>query len=192
MSDHNNNSLYENSQYPSRRQAPAQGENRRPRKHRKKKRRFGAVGMILKALGTLILVGLCTGALLCCFAAVYINEVIIPEADLSLDDIPLGEDSFMYYQDKESGRYVEMTSLLNITSTIWVDLEEMPEDLINAAVAIEDKRFWTHPGVDWRRTAYAVYSMFTGKEPAVFPPFPSLCFREISWPGPGFLRSCGL
>ena len=164
MSDHNNNSLEENPPYPARRQAPALGENRRPRKHRNKKRRFGVVGMILKALGTLILVGLCTGALLCCFAAVYINEVIIPEADLSLDDIPLGEDSIMYYQDKESGRYVEMTSLLNITSTIWVDLEEMPEDLINAAVAIEDHRFWTHPGIDWRRTGRAVLDMFLGND----------------------------
>ncbi|RKI69085.1 penicillin-binding protein [bacterium 1xD42-67] len=122
------------------------------------------MSIFLKVVGTLFLIGLCTGVLLACFAAVYINEVIVPKADLSLDDFPLGEDSIMYYQDKATGQYVEMVRLNNVTSSVWVDFEDMPEDLINATVAIEDKRFWTHPGVDWRRTAYAVYSMFTGKE----------------------------
>ena len=55
-----------------------------------------------------------------------------------------------------------MTTLLSVTDSVWVDLEDMPEDLIDAAVAIEDKRFWTHSGVDWGRTARAVLSMFTG------------------------------
>ena len=71
MSDRNNYSLYENTEYPSRRQAPSHREEgeRTPRK-RRKKRRGGRVAMIFKVLGTLLLVGLCTGALLCCFAAV--------------------------------------------------------------------------------------------------------------------------
>ena len=43
-----------------------------------------------------------------------------------------------------------------------MDYEEIPQHLVNAAIAIEDKRFWTHPGVDWRRTGSAVISMFTG------------------------------
>ena len=163
MSDQNfnnsSNSLYENSEYPSRRQAPGQGE-RRPRRPRK--RRKNRLRTVLKVLGTLMLIGVCTGAILCCFAAVYIKTVIFPIADLSADDFTLGENSVMYYQDKESGEYRELTTLLNTTSSIWVDFEEIPEDLIDAAVAIEDKRFWTHSGVDWLRTGKAVLSMFTG------------------------------
>lgn len=159
--NHNNhsNSLYENSEYPSRRQAPRQSE-RRPRRTRK--RRNSTLHTVGKVLGTLLLIGLCTSAILCCFAAVYIKTVIFPIADLSMDDYPLGENSVMYYQDKETGEYKEMTTLLNTTSSIWVDYEDMPKDLINAAVAIEDKRFWTHSGVDWLRTSKAVLSMFTG------------------------------
>ena len=156
--NHSNHSLYENSDYPSRRQPSSHGEGRKSRKHRRKN--IGAT--IFKVLGTLLLVGLCTSAILCCFAAVYIKTVIIPLADLSLDDYPLGENSVMYYLDKETGEYKELTTLLNVTSSIWVDFDEIPKNLINAAVAIEDKRFWTHPGVDWRRTANAVLSMFTG------------------------------
>ena len=160
--NHNHPSLYDDSDYPSRRQPtgrPEEGE-RPPRRPRRKRRRAGNTA--LKVLGTLLLVGLCTGALLCCFAAVYINRVIVPLADLSLDDFAYGENSVMYYLDKETGEYKELTTLLNVTSSIWVDFDEIPKNLINAAVAIEDKRFWTHPGVDWRRTANAVLSMFTG------------------------------
>ena len=150
MSEYNDyNSIYEDSDYPSRRQAP--GRERRPqssrpsnssgRKPRKKKRRVTVgrvIGGFFKVLGTLILIGLCTGALLACFATVYINEVIVPKAKLYLDDFPLGENSIMYYQDKESGRYVEMTTLFSTKSSLWVDFEDMPKDLINATVSIVD------------------------------------------------------
>jgi len=158
VSEHNS-SLYENSEYPSRRQAPRQ-ENR-PRK-RRRKRRGSVLGTVFKVLGTLLLIGLCTGAILGCFAAHYISTVIVPIAELSMDDFPLGENSVMLYRDKQTGEYKELVTLLNVTSSIWVDYEDMPEDLINAAVAIEDERFWTHPGVDWKRTAKAVLDMFTG------------------------------
>ena len=163
VSDQNNhNSLYENSEYPSRRQAPRRSE--RSSRSRKKRRRGGVAGSIFKVLGTLLLIGLCTGAILCCFAAVYIKTVIVPIADLSLDDFELGENSVMYYTDKTTGQDKELVTLLNTTSSIWVDYDEIPKDLINAAVAIEDQRFWTHPGVDWRRTGRAILSMFTGGE----------------------------
>ena len=166
MSDQNkySDSLYQDSQYPPRRQASgssgSSGGQRRRSSRRKPRRNVGRT--VWQVLGTLLLVGLCTGAILCCFAAVYINRVIVPLADLSLDDFTYGENSVMYYQDKTTGEYVEMTTLLSVTDSVWVDLEDMPEDLIDAAVAIEDKRFWTHSGVDWGRTARAVLSMFTG------------------------------
>ena len=163
MSDQNNrNSLYENSDYPSRHQAPRQGEpERRPRK---KRRRRSVIGTIFKVLGTLILIGICTGAILCCFGAVYIKTVIVPKADLHLEDFVLGENSVMYYQDKTTGEYEELVTLHNVTSSIWVDYEDIPQDLIDATVAIEDARFWTHPGVDWKRTGRAVLDMFMGND----------------------------
>ncbi len=177
MSQYNeHSSLYENSDYPSRRQAPGparspsggsrqSGGTPQRRRHRRKRNPvLRGVGIFFKVLGTLILIGLCTGSLLACFAAVYINEVIVPIADLSPDDFPLGENSIMYYLDKETGQYKEMTTLLSVTKSMWVDYEDMPEYLKQATVAIEDKRFWTHPGVDWRGTAKAVLRMFTGGE----------------------------
>ncbi len=45
---------------------------------------------------------------------------------------------------------------------IWVDYDELPPYLEKAAVAIEDKRFYDHKGVDWYRTAGAFVNMFLG------------------------------
>ena len=98
---------------------------------------------------------------MCCFAAVYIRNNILPQAQLDLNDFTLNENSVMYYTD-DSGQYQELGQVLSDTSSQWVDDEEIPQYLKDAAVAIEDRRFYTHHGVDWWRTAQAVFSMFTG------------------------------
>ena len=38
--------------------------------------------------------------------------------------------------------------------------EGIPQNLVNAFVAIEDKRFFEHQGVDWKRTFAAFANMF--------------------------------
>ena len=43
-----------------------------------------------------------------------------------------------------------------------VSINSIPTDLINAFVAIEDKRFFSHKGVDWYRTIGAIVNYFTG------------------------------
>ena len=57
--------------------------------------------------------------------------------------------------DSETGEYVEVRPLLAVENRVWVPFDEIPKDIINAAVAIEDKRFWEHDGVDWMRTLSA-------------------------------------
>ncbi len=43
---------------------------------------------------------------------------------------------------------------------VWVPYEELPKDLVNAVVAVEDRRFWEHGGVDWKRTTGAAINLF--------------------------------
>ncbi len=43
-----------------------------------------------------------------------------------------------------------------------IKYEDMPEDLINSFVAIEDKTFWKHHGFNWTRMMGAVLSSLTG------------------------------
>lgn len=124
---------------------------------------FKWLGLIV---GTLILVGATTGAILCCYAAAYIQDVIVPQVNSSSAAmVTSGTDlsSVIYYYDQDKGDYETLQTLYAEENRVWVPYEEIPEDLIHATVAIEDKRFYTHNGVDWKRTAAAVVYMFTGQ-----------------------------
>jgi membrane peptidoglycan carboxypeptidase len=45
---------------------------------------------------------------------------------------------------------------LYVTRRVVVPVDSMPEHLLNAFVAIEDRRFWSHGGVDWQRVGGAL------------------------------------
>ena len=84
------------------------------------------------------------------------------EATFSLEGQHLNETSFIYAYDKQLGDYVELRQINATENRVWADYEEIPEAIIQAAVAIEDKRFWEHEGVDWMRTISAAGMMFLG------------------------------
>ena len=56
--------------------------------------------------------------------------------------------------DGEGGT-VEYESVYAAENRIWCDADEIPDVLKNALIAIEDKRFYRHHGVDWLRTGKA-------------------------------------
>ena len=62
------------------------------------------------------------------------------------------------------GEEVEIARLHGQENREWVDLEDVCQDLQDAVVALEDKRFPTHKGVDWIRTigVVAKYSCSQG------------------------------
>ena len=145
----------------------SQGQTPAPRR-RKRRKKGSTVGHVFatigKVLGTLLLVGITTCAFLACFAAVYIQQVIIPQTDLNLGDfiVDMSLSSTMYYTDS-SGTLQELRTIYGSDGNrVWVEYEDIPENLINATIAIEDHRFRQHHGVDWIRTAKGVLLMFTG------------------------------
>ncbi|MBQ8002308.1 MAG: PBP1A family penicillin-binding protein, partial [Clostridia bacterium] len=58
---------------------------------------------------------------------------------------------FVYAYD-ENGKEVERKRLAADENRIWVNYEEISPSLIDAVIAVEDKRFYEHKGVDWQRT----------------------------------------
>ena len=152
---------------PERREPQAQGGQRQAPRSRVRKRRRRPIWLTIiirffQVIGTLLLVGIVTGCFLVCFAAVYVKTAVMPKAFLDLSDYTMDENSVIYYEDKNTGQLVELQTLTGLESVERVEYEDIPEDLINAFVAIEDKRFWNHQGVDWRRTASGPLRMFTG------------------------------
>ncbi len=141
----------------------ARGDTPRPSKKRRK-RQSTAGGFFVtlgKVLGTLLLVGALTAAILASFAAVYIKTYIVPNADVDVGDFSLDLSSKMYYTDS-AGDLQELRTLYGGANRVWVKYENIPDYLIDATIAIEDKRFPDHKGVDWRRTVKGVLDMFTG------------------------------
>ena len=123
---------------------------------------------ILIVLGTLLLIGAATGAILAMYGANYVQEVILPEAEeanraLNLVRSDTAQTSAIFYYDKASGTYKTEQVLHSAENRVWASYDNIPQNLINATVAIEDKRFWEHSGVDWVRTTSAMLHLLTGQ-----------------------------
>lgn len=122
---------------------------------------------VLKVAGGAIVTVLLIGVV-CCFVLVgvladYLETDILPTASLVLEDYMLDSPSYVY--NVNSDGEIEVLQEL-YASTDWkkAEYEEIPEALIHAAVAIEDKRFYEHQGVDWVTTIKAFANMFFGSE----------------------------
>ena len=150
-----------------RRDTRQSGEREAPKAKKRRRRRRPLILTILiriiQVIGTLFLIGVITGTFLICYAAVYVKTTVVPQAYLNLDEYTLNENSVIYYKDKETDQWKELQTLVGKENRELVEYTDVPEDLINAFIAIEDKRFWNHSGVDWKRTAAGLVRMFTGQ-----------------------------
>ncbi len=128
----------------------------------KKRRRIWLILLILPLV--LLTVAAIAGAV---FLAPYADE----RMDMSLLSLPaVNRPAVLYARDPEgrAARTGELSSAPNSTlappeKRIYVPIEDMPADLLNAFVAIEDKRFYRHHGVDFLRTGRAAWGYLTGK-----------------------------
>ena len=123
----------------------------------------GAVGAVFKVIGSILLVLVIAGLLFTCIFAYYVKTSLTPNITLSLDDYQLCESGYIYYQDS-AGNWQELCTLPADEDRIWVDYEDIPWYMEKALVAIEDKRFYEHKGVDWYRTSGAFVKMFAKME----------------------------
>ena len=121
--------------------------------------RFTVSG-IAKTLLTLLLIALLTGVLFMCIFAYYVKTTLTDDIDLSLEDFNVNESSRILYEDKATGEWKELTMIQSDEKRIWIEYEQMPQNMLDAIVAIEDKRFYEHKGVDWYRTSAALVNMF--------------------------------
>lgn len=123
---------------------------------------LGVVKWIFITLWTVLLVGVCTALIGLHFFREYIDTVVVPNVSVRAEDYTMNLSSFIYYQDKETGAWKELQNVHGAENRILVGFDKMSDYLWQAAVAIEDKRFFQHEGVDWRRTLFAVKELAVG------------------------------
>ncbi len=114
------------------------------------------------AFKSLCKAGLITGMILLCIAVGLLIGVvagcIITTDRLQDEDLYItGFVTFIYDGNDNIIGTLKGTENKN---RVWADYEQIPEDLLNAVVSIEDERFYEHNGVDYKRTAAAFLGYF--------------------------------
>lgn len=134
--------------------SPAQDKN----KKRKKKSKG------LRILARVLIVILVIAALAASVIAGAVVGFIDNSMDLIAEEYNLDFTSIIYYIDEETNQPVEMDRIHRNENRVWVDIENIPENLTNAFIAIEDERFRDHKGVDLKRTFGAFLQWITGNK----------------------------
>ncbi len=134
----------------------------------KKKNLFvGILKWIVNVFLTVLLIGIVSGSIMAVALALYIKGNIDTDYDIDNLKLDLSQTTSIYYMDytddeHTQGEWVELETerIHGTENRLWVSYDQIPRDLVDCIVAIEDKRFWTHDGVDWKRTAGAVLHVF--------------------------------
>ena len=117
-----------------------------------------------RIIGTLLLVFVVTLTIFSGIFMAYINSTMRGKVEVYLDEFETKVSTELYSQDPDTGEWVMYQTLyLNSENRIWTDLEDIPKYLQEAAIAIEDKRFEKHHGVDWKGTTRAIIYTLFGK-----------------------------
>ena len=140
-------------------------ENQTPRRqhaqaksHASHKKKKG--GTAKKVIGTILAIGLTTCLMFFAIFMIYVNTSL--DLDVDISAYTLKQSSTVYYQDKASGEWVELTKLHGVENRTLVSIDEIPKHVRDALISIEDERFESHHGVDWKSTAKAILGKLTG------------------------------
>lgn len=120
--------------------------------------------MLRKLLVTVIMVCIFAGIILTVSAVSYVIGIANEPLGIDLEAKSLNLTSFIYCENPKTGKFEEYQTLYDTENRVWVDFDEIPKAMKDAIIAIEDKRFEEHNGVDWIRTGGAVLSLFTGQD----------------------------
>ena len=119
-----------------------------------------SIKILLKAILTIIIILAITGAIVVTSIVSFIMTMRDEGSNMNLGELKLDYTSFIYVNDK-SGKPVEYQRLYSSENRVWVSFDKIPKSMKDAMVAIEDKRFYEHQGVDWFSTFGAATKLFT-------------------------------
>ena len=122
-------------------------------------------GRIERTFIIILVIFLVIFLMLSIFAGLYVKSVTKEPLDISLFSFDRSNSvTKIFVQD--NGEWVEWVEerILGEHNFEFVPIEDIPHNLRNAFVAIEDKRFFEHDGVDWYRSfgAFANYFLHFG------------------------------
>jgi len=139
----------------------AQSAENRSTPRRKKKRTpllFRLVGRLFSVIGATLLsfflIFVITGSICAIAATAYVVNYMESTTTISIQEMAMSYSTNIYATDA-NGELVTLYTVQNAIERIPVDLEDVPQHVRDAFVYGEDERFYSHEGVDYKRTLAA-------------------------------------
>ncbi|MGI6279546.1 MAG: transglycosylase domain-containing protein, partial [Acutalibacteraceae bacterium] len=77
----------------------------------------------------------------------------------NIKNMELNMTSVIYVKNKKS-EWEEYYRIHGSENRLWISIDKMPKNLLNAFIAIEDETFYKHSGINWKRTFGAIGNYF--------------------------------
>ncbi len=121
-----------------------------PNKKKKKKKKHSIPALVF--FGFLSICAL-TAVVVVSYVLFHVITTVNGDLIVNLEEYKQNQNqtSFIYAYDA-NGNEVELARLHGEEDRVWVDLDDMSPYMKDAFIALEDTRFESHHGVDWKRT----------------------------------------
>lgn len=137
------------------------GAPQRPKKKGGAKRVWANIGRVLVVL---VSIGVIVASVLAVMLSLYVVKVTANDATLlSLENLKLSYSSTIYAINAQTGEPEPYQRLVDNADRIWVDGNQIPDNLKNAFIAVEDKTFRENNGVNFKRTVSATANLVLSK-----------------------------
>lgn len=120
------------------------------------------ITIILTTLLSLFLIMVITGTIVGTALTVYVLDFMEESTTgVTFQELEQGYNTYFYANDSDTGELVQLNVIEKTdVQRISVDIEDIPQHVRDAFVYTEDERFYTHDGVDYKRTLSAFLNMF--------------------------------
>lgn len=118
-----------------------------------------AFSILCTTLVSLFLICIITGTIVATGMTVYVMSFRDEVSNVTIEELEMKNNTYVYANDS-NGELVCLYKVNNHTERIPVTIDQIPQHVKDAFVSAEDERFYTHDGVDYRRTFYAFVNMF--------------------------------
>lgn len=118
-----------------------------------------AFSILCTTLVSLFLICIITGTIVATGMTVYVMSFRDEVSEVTIEELEMKNNTYVYANDA-NGELVCLYKVNNRTERIPVTIDQIPQHVKDAFVSAEDERFYTHDGVDYRRTFYAFVNMF--------------------------------
>lgn len=119
--------------------------------------------VIMTTLLSLVLIMIVTGTIVCTALTAYVLDFMDETTGITLQELESGSDTIFYaLEENEDGtsQYAAIKTFKTDVQRIPITIDQIPQHVRDTFVYTEDERFYTHDGVDYKRTFSAFLNMF--------------------------------